>query len=133
SQGLARVALAAEIDGEVVDLMTEVTKDSELNILTFDDAGGKEAFWHTSAHIMAQAVKRLFPEAKLAIGPAIDNGFYYDFDVDKPFTPEDLEAIEVEMRKIVKADLNLERFELSRDKAIEFMDERDASYKIELI
>ena len=91
SKGLARVALAAEIDGQVMDLMTEIHKDSELNILKFDDDGGKKAFWHTSAHIMAQAVKRIFPEAKLAIGPAIDNGFYYDFDVDRPFTPEDLE------------------------------------------
>lgn len=133
SKGLARVALAAQIDGQVMDLMTEIHKDSELNILKFDDDGGKKAFWHTSAHIMAQAVKRIFPEAKLAIGPAIDNGFYYDFDVDRPFTPEDLELIEKEMRKIVKEDLSLQRFELPRDEAIALMEEKGEPYKVELI
>lgn len=91
SPGLARVALAAEINGEVKDLSYEINEDTNLNILTFDSEGGKEAYRHTSSHILAQAVKRLYPDAKLAIGPAIDNGFYYDFDVDKPFTVEDLE------------------------------------------
>lgn len=133
SMGLARVALAAEIDGKVVDLTTVINEDCELNILTFDDKGGRHAFWHTSSHIMAQAVKRLFPDVKLAIGPAIDNGFYYDFDVDKSFTPEDLEDIEKEMRKIVKEDLKLERFELPRDEAIKFMEEMGEPYKVELI
>lgn len=133
SMGLARAALAAEIDGKVVDLTTVINEDCELNILTFDDKGGRHAFWHTSSHIMAQAVKRLFPDVKLAIGPAIDNGFYYDFDVDKSFTPEDLEDIEKEMRKIVKEDLKLERFELPRDEAIKFMEEMGEPYKVELI
>lgn len=133
SMGLARAALAAEIDGKVVDLTTVINEDCELNILTFDDKGGRYAFWHTSSHIMAQAVKRLFPDVKLAIGPAIDNGFYYDFDVDKSFTPEDLEDIEKEMRKIVKEDLKLERFELPRDEAIKFMEEMGEPYKVELI
>jgi threonyl-tRNA synthetase len=98
SAGLAREALAGEINGKVVDLRTSISEDVALNILTFDSAGGKLAFWHTSTHIMAQAVARLFPNAKLAIGPAIDNGFYYDFDVNRPFTPEDLEEIEKEMK-----------------------------------
>lgn len=133
SMGLARAALAAEIDGKVVDLTTVINEDCELNILTFDDKGGRYAFWHTSSHIMAQAVKRLFPDVKLAIGPAIENGFYYDFDVDKSFTPEDLEDIEKEMRKIVKEDLKLERFELPRDEAIKFMEEMGEPYKVELI
>ena len=132
-RGLARAALAAEIDGELVDLMTNIDEDVELNILTFDDEGGREAFWHTSSHIMAQAVKEIFPEAKLAIGPAIENGFYYDFDVDRPFTPEDLDLIEKKMRDIVKADLKLERFELPRDEGIALMEDLNESYKVELI
>jgi threonyl-tRNA synthetase len=94
SQGLARAAMAAEVNGTTADLRKEIVEDSDLNILTFEDLEGRKAFWHTSSHIMAQAVKRLFPEAKLAIGPAIDNGFYYDFDVERPFSTEDLEAIE---------------------------------------
>ncbi|NLI56947.1 MAG: threonine--tRNA ligase [Clostridium sp.] len=133
SPGLARVALAAEINGEVKDLSYEINEDTNLNILTFDSEGGKEAYRHTSSHILAQAVKRLYPDAKLAIGPAIDNGFYYDFDVDKPFTVEDLEKIESEMKKIIKDDLKLERFTLSRDEAIKFMEEKGESYKVELI
>lgn len=133
SPGLARAALAAEVDGHVVDLFTSMDRDFELNILTFDDEKGKKALWHTTSHIMAQAVKRLFPDVKLAIGPAIDNGFYYDFDSEKPFTPEDLEAIEKEMAKIVKEDLKLERFELPREEAIAFMEEKNEPYKVELI
>ena len=134
SEGLARVATCAEIDGEVVDLRTIVEKDCSLNILTFESSlNGKKAYWHTTSHIMAQAIKRLYPEIKLAIGPSIDNGFYYDFDTEKPFTPEMLEAIEKEMKKIIKEDLLLERFELPRKEAIKFMEEKEEPYKVELI
>ena len=132
SEGLARVATCAEIDGEVVDLRTKATKDCYLNILTFESAlNGKKAYWHTTSHIMAQAIKRLYPEMKLAIGPSIDNGFYYDFDTEKPFTPEMLERVEVEMKKIIKEDLPIERFELPRAEAIELM--KNEPYKVELI
>lgn len=133
SHGLARAAVAAQIDGKTVDLNTVINRDCTVNILTFDDEEGKKAFWHTSSHILAQAVKRLYPDAQLAIGPAIDNGFYYDFDIDEYFTPEDLEAIEAEMRKIVKEDLSLERFELPREEAIKLMEEKEEPYKVELI
>lgn len=133
SSGLARVAMAAEVDGQLADLRKPILQDSSLHINTFDDKNGKEAFWHTSSHILAQAVKRLFPEAKLAIGPAIDNGFYYDFDVKDPFTPEDLERIEEEMAKIVKEDYKIERFEMSRQEAIEQMQHAGEIYKAELI
>ena len=134
SEGLARMATAAEIDGEVVDLRTIVEKDCSLNILTFESSlNGKKAYWHTTSHIMAQAIKRLYPEIKLAIGPSIDNGFYYDFDTEKPFTPEMLEAIEKEMKKIIKEDLPIERFELPRKEAIKFMEEKEEPYKVELI
>ena len=132
SEGLSRVATAAEIDGEVVDLRTIVNKDCSLNILTFEsDLNGKKAYWHTTSHIMAQAIKRLYPEMKLAIGPSIDNGFYYDFDTEKAFTPEMLETIEVEMKKIIKEDLPIERFELPKNEALELM--KDEPYKVELI
>jgi threonyl-tRNA synthetase len=133
SAGLARVALAAEIDGKVMDLSTILEKDCSLNLLTFDSEGGKHAFRHTASHVMAQAVKRLYPGAKLTIGPAIENGFYYDFDIDRTFTAEDLEKIEKEMDKIVKEDLALERFTLPREEAIRFMEEKGESYKVELI
>lgn len=133
SSGLARVAMAAEVDGQLADLRKPILKDSSLHINTFDDKNGKEAFWHTSSHILAQAVKRLFPEAKLAIGPAIDNGFYYDFDVKDAFTPEDLERIEEEMTKIVKEDYKIERFEMPRQEAIEQMERAGEIYKVELI
>jgi len=133
SAGLARVALAADIDGEVKDLSTVLDKDCSLNLLTFDSEGGKHAFRHTASHVMAQAVKRLYPNAKLAIGPAIDNGFYYDFDIDKTFTVEDLEKIEKEMEKIVKEDLPLERYILPRAEAVKFMEEKGEPYKVELI
>lgn len=133
SAGLARVALAAEIDGEVKDLSTPLDKDCTLNLLTFDSEGGKHAFRHTASHVLAQAVKRLFPSVKLAIGPAIENGFYYDFDADRPFTQEDLEKIEAEMEKVVKEDLQLERFTLPREEAIRFMEEKNEPYKVELI
>lgn len=131
SEGLARVAAAGEVDGKVKDLATPISEDCRLNLLTFDSEGGKHAYWHTASHIMAQAVKRLYPGVKLAIGPAIDNGFYYDFDLDKTFTPEDLKAIEAEMQKIIKEDYPLERFALPRDKALELM--KDEPYKQELI
>jgi threonyl-tRNA synthetase len=118
SEGLARVAVAGEVDGKVKDLATPISEDCRLNLLTFDSEGGKHAYWHTASHIMAQAVKRLYPGVKLAIGPAIDNGFYYDFDLDKTFTPEDLKAIEAEMQKIIKEDYPLERFALPRDRLL---------------
>ncbi len=134
SEGLARVATAAEVNGEIKDLRYTLEEDSSVNILTFEnDLNGKKAYWHTTSHIMAQAVKRLFPEVKLAIGPAIDEGFYYDFDVEKPFTDEDKENIEKEMKKIIKEDLSIERFTLSRKEAIELMEQKEEPYKVELI
>ncbi|HOM01661.1 MAG TPA: threonine--tRNA ligase [Acetivibrio sp.] len=133
SAGLARVALAGEVNGEVKDLSYQLENDCTLNLLTFDDDGGKHAYRHTTSHILAQAVKRLYPEAKLAIGPSIENGFYYDFDVEKPFSVEDLANIENEMQKIIKEDYKLERFTLPRDEAIKFMEERNEPYKVELI
>ena len=130
--GLYKSACAAKVDGAVCDLRTPLTKDCKLEILTFDDPDGKKAFWHTSSHILAQAVKRLYPQAKLAIGPAIDNGFYYDFDVEKPFMPEDLEKIEAEMKKIVKEGLELTRFELPPQEAMEKLGAMQEPYKVEL-
>lgn len=133
SMGLFRNATACKINGEVKDLRTVIADDAALEILTFDDEDGKKAFNHTASHIMAQAVKRLYPDAKLTIGPAIDNGFYYDFDVEKSFSPEDLEKIEGEMKNIVKENPEIERFELPVDEAIKLMEEKDEPYKIELI
>ncbi len=131
--GLYKAACAGKLDGKVVDLRTPVTKDCELQILTFDDAEGKKTYWHTTSHIMAQAVKKLFPEAGFAIGPAIENGFYYDFDLPRTLAPEDLAAIETEMKKIIKADLPLKRFELSPEDAIALMEKEHQRYKVELI
>ena len=131
--GLYKAACAAKIDGKVRDLRTPLEGDCTLEILTFDDEEGRRAFNHTASHILAQAVKRLYPQAKLTIGPAIDDGFYYDFDIDKPFTPEDLRGIEAEMKKIVKEALPLERFELSPAEAVKLMKDRDEPYKVELI
>lgn len=128
---LAKAACACKINGEVCDLRTPLTNDCEVEILTFDDEEGKRVFRHSASHILAQAVKRLFPSSKLAIGPAIDDGFYYDFDVEKPFTQEDLEKIEAEMKKIVKEKLPIEKFELDVKEALELM--KDEPYKIELI
>ncbi|ABS39452.1 threonine--tRNA ligase [Clostridium botulinum] len=133
SPALYKKALAAKIDGETVDLMTELHKDSSLEILTFEDEMGKWALRHTGAHILAQAVKRLYPEVKLAIGPAIDTGFYYDFEADFTFTPEMLEKIEAEIKKIIKENHKLERFELPREEAINLMKEKNEDYKVELI
>ena len=133
SEGLARVALAGEVDGKVKDLSTPLTADCTLNILTFDDEGGRLAYRHTTSHVMAQAVKRLYKDVKLAIGPAIDNGFYYDFDIDKTLTSEDLEKIEAEMNKIIKEDIPLERFVMPRADAIKHMQDLGEPYKVELI
>ncbi len=133
SEGLARNATCGEVDGEVKDLRYELQEDCNLVIHTFqeDDLEGKKAYWHTTSHIMAQAVKRLFPDVKFAIGPSIDNGFYYDFDVETPFTDEDKAKIEEEMKKIIKEDLEIERFSLPKKEALELM--KDQPYKIELI
>lgn len=134
SGGLYRAACVCRIDGQVKDLRTVIDRDCALEILTFDSEEGKHAFWHTASHIMAQAVKRLYPQVKLTIGPSIENGFYYDFDCgDKPFSPDDLEKIEAEMKKIVKEGLVLERFEMSSDEAARLMREKDEPYKVELI
>ena len=133
SEGLARVTLAGLVNGEVQDLRHKLTEDCKLEILTFDSLEGKKAYWHTTSHIMAQTIKRLYPEIKLAIGPSIDSGFYYDFDTEKPFSEEDLIKIEDEMKKIIKEDLPLERFELPRKEAIKFMEEKGEPYKVELI
>lgn len=132
SEGLARAACAGEINGEVVDLRTIVDNDCELSILTFQDEKGKAAFRHTTSHVLAEAVKRLYPNAKLAIGPSIDTGFYYDFEVD-PFSREDLDKIESEMKKIIKEGAELKKFTLPREDAIKFMEEKGEPYKVELI
>ncbi len=133
SEGLARAACAGEVDGEAVDLRTVVDKDCSVNILTFNDEEGRAAFRHTTSHIMAQAIKRLYPDVKLAIGPSISDGFYYDIDSEKPLTAEDLEKIEAEMKKIVKEALPLKRFTKPREEAIAFMKEKEEPYKVELI
>ncbi|MBS6643826.1 MAG: threonine--tRNA ligase [Clostridiaceae bacterium] len=133
SAGLARNACAARIDGQTVDLRTRILKDCRLEILTFEEEEGRAAFRHTTAHILAQAVKRLFPETKLAIGPSIKDGFYYDFDREEAFTPEDLDALEKEMKKIVKENLEIQRFTLSSKEALALMEEREEPYKVQLI
>lgn len=130
--GLYKSVCCARVDGEVVDLRTELTDDCKLELLTFDDPDGKKAFWHTASHVLAQAVKRLYPNAKCAIGPAVDSGFYYDFDVEKPFSAEDLEEIKAEMKKIVKSGVELERFELSPEEAVAKLEEMNEPYKVEL-
>lgn len=131
--GLYKAACAAKLNGKYVDLRTAINDDASLEILTFEDDLGKKTYWHTSAHILAQAVLRLFPEAKFAIGPAIEKGFYYDFDLPRSLNAQDLEQIELEMKKIIKEDLPLERFELSYDAAIALMKEKNQPYKLELI
>ena len=130
--GLYKSVCAAKIDGEVYDLRTPITKDCKVELLTFDDINGKKAFWHTASHILAQAVKRLYPDAKCAIGPAVDNGFYYDFDVEKAFTSEDLEKITAEMKKIVKSKIAIEKFELDPDEAVKLLEDMNEPYKVEL-
>lgn len=132
SEGLARVATAAELNGEVTDLRTIVKEDAQLNILTANDEKGLAALRHTTSHVLAEAVKNLYPDAKLAIGPSIDTGFYYDFEC-QPFSREDLDKIEAEMKKIIKKGEKLERFELPREEAVKFMEEKGEPYKVELI
>ena len=132
SDGLARMATCGEVDGEIKDLRYELNKDCNLVIHTFESSlDGKKAYWHTTSHIMAQAVKRLFPDVKFAIGPSIDEGFYYDFDIEKPFTDEDKQKIEEEMKKIIKEDIDIERFSLPKKEALKLM--KDQPYKQELI
>ncbi|MDR7870395.1 MAG: threonine--tRNA ligase [Tissierellaceae bacterium] len=133
SEGLARVALGAVVNGETKGMQEEVKEDATFEVVKFEDKEGKRIFWHTSAHIMALAVQNLFPGVKFAIGPAIDNGFYYDFDTEHRFTPEDLEKIEAEMKRIVKEGHLLERNVMSRDEALEYFKEKDEVYKVELI
>ncbi len=133
SEGLARAACAGELNGETVDLRTVIDNDCELNILTFDSEGGAAAFRHTTSHIMAQALKRLYPDVKLAIGPSIADGFYYDVDSETPLTADDLTKIEAEMKKVVKEALPITRFTKSRQDAIEYFKEKDEPYKVELV
>lgn len=133
SMGLYRNACSCKINGEVKDLRTVVDCDCDFEVLTFDNADGKKTFNHTASHIMAQAVKRLYPDVKLTIGPAIEDGFYYDFDVERPFSPEDLEKIEKEMKAIVKEGFEIEKFELEPAEAIKLMEEKNEPYKVELI
>ncbi|MBQ7836899.1 MAG: threonine--tRNA ligase [Clostridia bacterium] len=130
---ISREVIAAKVNGEVVDLTTPVSCDAEIELLTFENEEGQKVFNHTASHILAQAVKRLYPDAKLTIGPAIDNGFYYDFDSDETFSSEALAKIEKEMKKIVRENLKLERFTLPRDEAIKFMEEKGEPYKVQLI
>ena len=130
--GLYKSACAARVDGKVCDLRTVLDSDCEVEILTFDDPDGKKAFWHTTSHILAQAVKRLYPAAKLSIGPSIDSGFYYDFDVEKPFAAEDLEAIEKEMKSIVKSGIEITKFELAPAEAVKLLEDMQEPYKVEL-
>ncbi len=131
--GLYKAVCACKIDGVLCDLRTPLTADCKLELLTFDDEEGKRAFWHTCSHVLAQAVKHLYPKAKLGIGPAVDNGFYYDFDVEKPFTQEDLEAIKKEMKAIVKSGIELERFELEPSEAEKYLADMGEDYKVELV
>ena len=130
--GLYKSVCAARVNNEVKDLRTPLNEDCKLELLTFDDPDGKHAFWHSASHVLAQAVKRLYPNAKCAIGPAIENGFYYDFDVEKPFSNEDLQKIKAEMKKIVKSGLEIERFELPPEEAVAKLTEMNESYKVEL-
>lgn len=133
SMGLAKQACAVRVNGENKDLRTELLEDCSLEILTFDDDYGKRTFRHTASHIMAQAVKRLFPNTLVTIGPAVDDGFYYDFDTENSFTPDDLKKIEEEMKKIVKEDIKIERFTMTRDEAVKYFKEKNEPYKVELV
>ena len=128
SMGLYRNACSCRVNGEVKDLRTVIDADCTFEVLTFEDEDGRKTFNHTASHIMAQAVKRLYPNAKLTIGPAIENGFYYDFDVETPFSPEDLEKIEKEMKNIVKEGLEIQRFELPVEDAVKLMEEKNEPY-----
>ncbi len=124
SEGLARVACAGEVNGKIVDLRTEISEDSDLNIVTASDEEGLKVIRHTAAHVMAEAVKRLYPNAKVTIGPAIAEGFYYDFDAE-PFSRDDLDKIEAEMKKIIKEGHEIKRYTLPREEAIQFMKEKE--------
>ena len=130
--GLYKAACCVKLDGVVCDLRTPVEKDCTFEVCTFDSEDGKKTFWHTASHILAQAVKRVYPEVKLSIGPSIENGFYYDFDTDHPFTSDDLAKFEAEMKKIVKEGLELSRFELTPDEAVAKLTEMGEPYKVEL-
>ena len=133
SEGLARAACAGEVNGKIVDLRTVISEDATLNIVTGNDPEGLKVIRHTCSHVMAEAVKRLFPQAKITIGPAIEEGFYYDFDIDQSFSRDDLDKIEAEMKKIIKEGNRLERFELPRAEAVKFMEDRNEPFKVELI
>ena len=133
SAGLARASLAARLDGEIVEMNHVADKGGKIEFLTFEDEDGRKVYRHTASHVLAQAVKRLFPNTKLAIGPAIDNGFYYDFDTEIPFTADVLEKLEAEMKKIIKEDLPLVRSVKPREEAVKYMEEKDEPYKVELI
>ncbi|WP_295255456.1 TGS domain-containing protein, partial [Veillonella sp.] len=133
SNSLAKKVLAADVDGELTDLREEVKDGSKVSFLTFNEQGGKDTLRHSASHIMAQAIKRLWPDAQLAIGPAIENGFYYDIDMEHVLVPEDLAKIEAEMHKIVKANFPIEKEVLSRDEALKFFKEKHENYKVELI
>ena len=133
SEGLMRAALSAEVDGNVTEMQTVIDRDCTVNFLTFQDQKGKDTLRHTASHILAQAVKRLYPDAKLAIGPAIENGFYYDFDCDVSFSAEILKAIEAEMKKIVKENLPVKKFTKPREEAVKYFEENGEPYKVELI
>ena len=133
SEGLARDVVGAKLNGELIDLITPIHGDGKIEFVKFDEKAGKDVFWHTSTHLMAHAIKRLYPEAKLAIGPAVENGFYYDIDLDYKLTQEDLLKIEDEMKKIVKEGYQVKRFELAPDKAIELMKDHHEDYKVEMI
>ena len=133
SEGLARVALGAVVNGDTKGMQETIDEDSTFKVVKFEDKEGKAIFWHTSAHIMALAVQKLFPGVKFAIGPAIDNGFYYDFDTEHRFTPEDLEKIEAEMAKIVKEGHVVERFVMPRNEALDYFNKQDEVYKVDLI
>ena len=130
---ISREVLCARVNGEVCELTRALEADADVELLTFENTDGKKVFWHTASHVLAQAVKRLYPETKLTIGPAVDNGFYYDFDSEVSFTPEILTKIEAEMKKIVKENLKLERYTLPREEAIKFMEEKGETYKVALI
>ena len=130
--GLYKASCCVKLDGEVCDLRTVIDHDCTFEVMTFDSEEGKKTFWHTASHVLAQAVKHLYPEAKLAIGPAIDTGFYYDFDVEHPFSQEELTKIEAEMKKIVKANEKLEQFYLSPEEAVAKLKGMDEPYKVEL-
>ncbi|MDR7499970.1 MAG: threonine--tRNA ligase, partial [Armatimonadota bacterium] len=128
-----RDALAARVNGEMRDLAARLDADAQVELLTFDQPEGREVYWHSSAHLLAQAVKELFPEAKLAIGPPIEQGFYYDIDIGRPFTPEDLERIEARMRELAAKDQPIERVELPRDEALRMYEQMGEKYKVELL